>query len=246
MVKKNEEYNSRTVLLLGEKNIKKLQNSNILIVGLGGVGGYAVEQLARAGISNITIVDSDKIKESNINRQIIALKSTIDIDKTEVVYQRLKDINPFINIIKHNKFIKEELTSELLQSQKFDYIIDAIDTLKPKVILISESIRLKIPIVSSMGSGGKMDPMQVKIEDISKTHNCGLSRMVRKRLHKLGIRTGFKVVFSPEEVSRDSIIYDSSENKKTNVGTISYMPAIFGMLCASVVIRSIINPTLQR
>ncbi len=244
MTNEYRESYSRTILLIGEENFLKLKKSNVLVVGLGGVGGYAVEQLVRAGVGNLTIVDSDIVQPSNLNRQIIALKSTLGINKTEVICKRLKDINPEINIKIKNQFIKDKLIGEILQEHEYDYVIDAIDTLKPKVKLISECLNFKIPIVSAMGAGGKKDPTLAEITDISKTHNCGLSRMVRKRLHKLGIREGFKVVFSPEYVDRDAIVYDASENKKTNVGTISYIPAIFGLMCASVVISGIIGEDL--
>ena len=237
----NKEQHNRTVLLLGEEKFEKLQKAHVLIVGLGGVGGYAAEQIARAGIGKLTLIDSDIVNESNLNRQIIALHSTLGKNKTSILSNRLKDINPEISIQSENVFINEENIETVLQKTKPDYVIDAIDTLMPKVNLIKTCLKLNIPLVSSMGAGGRLNPEKVHISDISKTYNCGLARMLRKRLHKFNIRTGFKAVFSSEKVNRDVIIEEKSQNKKTNVGTVSYMPAIFGMFCASVVIQNLIE-----
>ncbi|RLD51448.1 MAG: tRNA threonylcarbamoyladenosine dehydratase [Bacteroidetes bacterium] len=237
----NKEQHNRTVLLLGEEKFEKLQKAHVLIVGLGGVGGYAAEQIARTGIGKLTLIDSDIVNESNLNRQIIALHSTLGKNKTSILSNRLKDINPEISIQSENVFINEENIETVLQKTKPDYVIDAIDTLMPKVNLIKTCLKLNIPLVSSMGAGGRLNPEKVHISDISKTYNCGLARMLRKRLHKFNIRTGFKAVFSSEKVNRDVIIEEKSQNKKTNVGTVSYMPAIFGMFCASVVIQDLID-----
>ena len=238
---KPKESHSRTILLLGKEKFNKLQKSHVLIVGLGGVGSYAAEQICRAGVGKITIIDSDIIQASNLNRQLPALNSTIGKNKTEVLENRLKDINNEAEITTVKKFINTENIEKILTDFDYDYIIDAIDTLDPKVKLIKEAVKLKIPVVSSMGAGGKLNPEKVEIADISKTYNCGLARMLRKRLHKIGIREGFKAVFTSEMISSDSIIIEQSQNKKTNVGTISYMPGIFGMFCASVVIRELIE-----
>ena len=238
---KPKESHSRTILLLGKEKFNKLQKSHVLIVGLGGVGSYAAEQICRAGVGKITIIDSDIIQASNLNRQLPALNSTIGKNKTEVLENRLKDINNEAEITTVKRFINTENIEKILTDFDYDYIIDAIDTLDPKVKLIKEAVKLKIPVVSSMGAGGKLNPEKVEIADISKTYNCGLARMLRKRLHKIGIREGFKAVFTSEMISSDSIIIEQSQNKKTNVGTISYMPGIFGMFCASVVIRELIE-----
>ncbi len=235
----NKEQHSRTILLLGEEKFNKLQNSHVLIVGLGGVGGYAAEQLARAGVGKLTIIDADVVNESNLNRQIIALNSTIEKDKIDVLTKRLKDINSEIEINAIKTFISEENINEIIKPQQFDYVIDAIDTLMPKVELIKTSLKNNIPIVSSMGAGGRIDVEKIHIANIEDTYNCGLARMLRKRLHKIGIRTGFKAVFSSEKINKDALIEEASRNKKTNLGTISYMPGIFGMFCASVVLRDL-------
>jgi tRNA A37 threonylcarbamoyladenosine dehydratase len=235
---KQSERHSRTVLLLGEVNFEKLRQAHVLVVGLGGVGGYAAEQLCRAGIGELTLVDADTVQESNLNRQIIALDSTIGKDKTAVLTERLKDINPDVKIHSLKTFLNGEKAEALLSPGSYDHVVDAIDTLAPKVNLIKTCLKYNIPLVSSMGAGGRTDPEKVHITDIGKTFNCGLARMLRKRLHKSGIRTGFKAVFSSEKTSSEAVILEKSQNKKTNVGTISYMPGIFGMFCASVVIRA--------
>lgn len=231
----------RTELLLGDEKLEILKNSNVLVVGIGGVGAYAAEMIARAGVGAITIADADTVGESNINRQLVALHSTIGEYKTDVLSARLKDINPEIKLTVVADYIKDELTDELLDSAKFDYIVDAIDTLSPKVALIQGALNRSIPLVSSMGAGAKTDPTQMEIKDISKSHHCPLAHMLRKRLHKVGIRKGFHAVFSPEPVREGAMILCEERNKKSNVGTISYIPALFGIGCASVVIRGLIG-----
>jgi tRNA threonylcarbamoyladenosine dehydratase len=237
----NKEQHNRTILLIGEENFQKLQNAHVLITGLGGVGGYAAEQITRAGIGKLTLIDADTVHESNINRQIIALNSTIGEDKTAAFEDRLKDISPEIIIHTKKVFFNDGNIEKILQDAAPDYVVDAVDTLAPKTALIKACLKLNIPLVSSMGAGGRINPEKVRIADISDTYNCGLARMLRKRLHKLNIRTGFKAVFSSEKIERDLIIHEESRNKKTNVGTISYIPAIFGMFCASVVIQDLID-----
>jgi tRNA A37 threonylcarbamoyladenosine dehydratase len=230
---------SRTILLLGNEKFEKIINSHVLVVGLGGVGGYAVEQLCRAGIGEITIIDADIVNESNINRQIIALKSTAGKLKTEIFEQRLKDINPEVKINSISEFFTPKHFETFFNNKKFDYVVDAIDTLAPKISLIKACLANKIPLVSSMGSGGKFNPTEVKISDISKSYNCHLARFVRKRLHKTGITKGFKVVFSSEITNKEAIVLEKSENKNSNVGTISYMPAMFGLYCAYAVLSDL-------
>jgi len=230
---------SRTELLLGKEKLDKLASANVLVVGLGGVGAYAAEMICRAGVGKMTIIDGDKINESNINRQLPALRSTIGKYKTELMKDRLLDINPGLELHTITEFIRDDRMIEILD-EGYDYVIDAIDTLSPKIYLIYHSMQKGIPIVSSMGAGGKLDPSAIRITDISKTYNCKLARILRKRLHKLGIRRGFTAVFSPEEVIEESIeLTEDEPNKASNVGTISYMPAAFGCACASVVISSL-------
>lgn len=233
---------SRMQLMLGDEAVQNLMNKNVLIVGLGGVGGICAEMIARAGVGKMTIVDADVVDLSNCNRQIPALHSTEKQLKVDVMAKRLKDINPKIEILVVPDFIKEEKTIELLQQNNFDYAVDCIDTLSPKVFFIKTCKEMGIPIVSSLGAGGKLDPTQVEITDISGTHQCNLARYVRKRLNKLGIKDGVTVVFSPEEVDQSRIIEtEKAYPKKSIIGTISYMPAIFGCMVASVVIRGLMN-----
>ena len=230
----------RTELLLGEEKLSMLKKTNVLVVGLGGVGAYAAEMIARSGVGRMTVVDADSVAPSNINRQLAALHSTVGQPKTAILAARLKDINPDLELIAIQEYIKDEATDELLD-RGFDYVVDAIDTLSPKVNLIKGCLDRSIPVVSSMGAGAKTDPTLLEIKDISKSHHCPLAHMLRKRLHKLGIRKGFYVVFSPEQVREGSVILVEEANKKSNVGTISYMPAVFGCACASVVIRGLIG-----
>ncbi len=231
----------RTELLLGEEKLDILRNANVLVVGLGGVGAYAAEMIARAGVSRITIADADVVGESNINRQLVALHSTIGRQKAEILADRLRDINPEIELTVVNEYIKDNLTYELLDSAKFDFVVDCIDTLSPKIALILGTLERGIPLVSSMGAGAKTDPTQLEIKDIGKTHHCPLAHMLRKRLHRVGVRKGFKAVFSPEPMREGAMILCDEQNKKSNVGTISYIPALFGIGCASVVIRTLIG-----
>jgi tRNA A37 threonylcarbamoyladenosine dehydratase len=232
---------SRTELLIGPEKLDTLHNKHVLIAGLGGVGAMAAEQICRAGVGRMTIIDADTVHPSNRNRQLAALKSTEGIAKTEVMSKRLLDINPNLKLTVLNEYIQDERTTEILE-QGFDYVVDAIDTLSPKVFLLFHCVRLGLPVVSSMGAGGKFDPGQVLVADIDESYNCKLAYYMRKRLHKMGVWKGIKVVFSPEIVDRKSVVLQEGEsNKKSNVGTISYMPAIFGCFCASVVLRELME-----
>ena len=231
----------RTELLLGEEKLNLLRNANVLVVGVGGVGAYAAEMIVRAGVGRMTIADADKVSHSNINRQLVALHSTVGREKCEILADRLKDINPELQLTTVNRFIKDNETDALLDSDKFDYIVDAIDTLSPKLALIKGALDRGIPLVSSMGAGAKTDPTLMEIKDIAKTHHCPLAHMLRKRLHKIGIKRGFWAVFSPEPVREGAMILCEEQNKKSNVGTISYIPALFGIGCASVVVRDLVG-----
>lgn len=231
----------RTELLFGVDKLQKLKSAHVLVVGLGGVGAYAAEQLCRAGVGNMTIVDGDVVEPSNRNRQLPALISNTGKPKAEIMAARFRDINPEINLTVVNDFIRDEKTTELLNSQRFDYVVDAIDTLSPKVFLVYHALQLGLKVVSSMGAGGKTDPTQLRIDDISKSHHCKLARMMRKRLSRMGVKKGIKVVYSPEEISEDAVREEDGQNKKSTVGTISYMPPVFGCFIASVVIRDLVS-----
>jgi tRNA A37 threonylcarbamoyladenosine dehydratase len=235
------EWLERTELLLGKEDLLKLNNCHVLVVGLGGVGAYAAEQICRAGVGEMTIVDGDLIQHTNRNRQIPALASTVGHMKANVMGQRLLDINPELKLHVIPEYIREERMLEILE-QKFDYVVDAIDTLSPKIFLIYKTLQKGHRLVSSMGSGGKLDPSKVEIADFSKSRICPLARVLRKRLGRLGVREGFKVVFSTEEVPEHAMIPCEGEpNKKTTIGTISYMPPLFGCFMASVVVRGLIE-----
>jgi tRNA A37 threonylcarbamoyladenosine dehydratase len=239
-------WQRRTAMLIGKDGLDKLKNSHVLIVGLGGVGAYAAELICRAGVGRMTIVDGDVVEASNRNRQLPATVNTEGQSKAEIMAARLAAINPEAEIISLYKFIHDNETNELLKPD-FNYVVDAIDSLSPKTFLIMKTLQRGFPLVSSMGAGGKCDPSTVKVADISKTFNCRLAKAVRKRLHRFDIKSGFKTVFSPEDVDDDSITpVENLEtgNFRSTVGTISYMPAIFGCFCASVVIRGLtgLNP----
>jgi len=234
-----ENWLSRTEMLLGADGIKKLKAAKVLVVGLGGVGAYAAEMICRAGAGSMTIVDGDKVHPSNRNRQLLALESTNGILKAELMGSRLLDINPALKLVSINEYIKDNRMIEILDAG-YDYVVDAIDTLSPKIFLIYHALQRKYPVVSSMGSGGKFDPLKINIADISETTDCTLARILRKRLHRLGVREGFTAVYSPETIDKKKIVPTTGEqNKASVVGTISYMPAAFGIACASVVIREL-------
>ncbi len=233
-------WNTRTELLLGAERVEHLLHCHVLVVGLGGVGAYAAELICRAGVGRMTIVDADTIQESNLNRQLPALHSTLERPKVEVIGERLLDINPRLKLTMLNEFLRDERTKEVLDTTKYDFVVDAIDSLSPKVFLLEYACRKGIPIVSSMGAGAKTDPSQVKQADISKSYNCTLAKTVRKRLHHLGIRKGIPVVFSTEQANPDAVVETVGEtNKRTMVGTVSYMPALFGCHLAAYVIQHI-------
>lgn len=236
----SQEWKSRTTLLLGEERMNYLSGCHVLVVGLGGVGAYAAEQLCRAGIGKMTIVDADTVNESNLNRQLPALRSTIGRPKAEVVAQRLLDINPELELTVHNEFIRDERTEAILDEANYQFVVDAIDSLSPKVFLLYHALRRQIPVVSSMGAGAKTDPSQVRIADISKTQNCALAKAVRKRLRTLGVNKGIAAVFSTEMANPDAVIeVDDEQCKRTTTGTISYMPALFGCFLSAHVLRNI-------
>lgn len=231
----------RSELLFGTEKLEKLKSANVLIVGLGGVGAYAAEQLCRSGIGKMTIVDSDVVEKTNINRQLPALHSKIGQAKTDILAERFYDINPEIELTVVNEYIRDEKINELVERASFDYVIDAIDTLTPKIFLIHETVKRGLPIISSMGAGGKIDPSKIMLADLSKSYNCKLARILRKRLGRFGIKTGVKVVFSSELIDERAVRIEEGQNKKSTVGTVSYMPALFGCFIASQVIRDLIQ-----
>jgi tRNA A37 threonylcarbamoyladenosine dehydratase len=232
----------RTELLARREGLEKLKQANVLVVGLGGVGGYAAEQLVRSGIGKLTLIDNDTVHPSNKNRQLIALDSTIDKFKTDSFKERFYDINPDAKISVNNLFVEEDIAKELIEKGNYDYVVDAIDTLTPKVDLLEACIRNATRVVSSFGSGARMDPSKIEIAEIEDSHHCKFGYLVRKRLHGRKIYKGIKVVFSSERSAKHAMVpTDGSNHKKSIVGTVSYMPALFGCYAASVVIRDLLK-----
>ena len=233
-----EDWKQRTRLLLGEEKMERLQQAHVLVVGLGGVGAYAAEMICRAGVGRMTIVDADTVQPTNINRQLPALHSTMGREKAEVLAARFKDINPDIQLRVLPVFLKDGNIPELLDAAQYDFVVDAIDTLAPKCYLIAETLKRHIKIVSSMGAGAKSDITQIRFADIWDTYHCGLSKAVRKRLQKLGIKRKLPVVFSTEQADPKAVLLTEDEqNKKSTCGTVSYMPAVFGCYLAEYVIK---------
>ena len=233
-----EDWKQRTRLLLGEEKMERLQQAHVLVVGPGGVGAYAAEMICRAGVGRMTIVDADTVQPTNINRQLPALHSTMGREKAEVLAARFKDINPDIQLTVLPVFLKDDNIPELLDAARYDFIVDAIDTLAPKCYLIAEALKRHIKIVSSMGAGAKSDITQIRFADIWDTYHCGLSKAVRKRLQKLGIKRKLPVVFSTEQADPKAVLLTEDEqNKKSTCGTVSYMPAVFGCYLAEYVIK---------
>ncbi|MCU0338049.1 MAG: tRNA threonylcarbamoyladenosine dehydratase [Sediminibacterium sp.] len=231
---------SRSELLLGKPILEELMKKHVLVVGLGGVGGICAEMIVRAGVGKITIVDADTVDISNTNRQIAALHSTVGKVKAEVLAERLKDINPDLVLEVIPQYLKDELVDEVVGRHTYDYAVDCIDTLGPKVAFLKACLDHGIPVVSSLGAGGRVDPSKVKVADISKTFGCNLARYVRKRLKNQGVKTGFQAVFSTEKIDDSKVIVtEKAFPKKSLIGTISYMPAIFGCTVASVVVRGL-------
>lgn len=230
-------WTERTEMILGKDGLERLSSSRIAVVGLGGVGAYAAEMLVRAGLGHIVLIDSDCVGPSNINRQLPALHSTVGRRKADVLKERFLDINPDIDIQVCYDYVNEDYLKEDNPLSGSDVVIDAIDTLSPKVALIQYCLEKGIHLVSSMGSGAKLDATSVRIADISQTFQCPLAHMLRKRLHKLGIAEGFDAVFSIEIPRRESMQIEESRNKKSQVGTISYLPAVFGCVCAQAALK---------
>ncbi|MBO4742781.1 MAG: tRNA threonylcarbamoyladenosine dehydratase, partial [Bacteroidales bacterium] len=196
---------------------------------------------ARAGVGNLVLIDADSVSISNINRQLPALQSTVGQDKCDVVQARLEDINPSINIQTVKEFLCEENIPKILGGLELDCVVDCIDTLSPKIALVQHCLGRGVHLVSSMGSGAKTDATRVRIDDISRTIQCPLARMLRKRLHKLGITTGFTAVYSTERPDHDAMVIEETRNKKSQTGTISYLPAVFGCVCAQAAVSHIVS-----
>ena len=229
-------WQERTRMLVGERMLEHFARSRVAVVGVGGVGGYAAEMLVRAGVGHLVIMDSDDVSLSNKNRQLLALDSTVGKPKCDVLASRLLDINPALDIVVIKEYLETDKAGDYFSGMKIDFLVDAIDTLSPKLSLIKYCMDNSIPLVSSMGAGAKFDATKVRLADISKSYNCPLAYIVRKRLRHMGISKGFKVVFSEELPDRDAIVSQEDRNKKSQVGTVSYIPAVFGCVCAQAAI----------
>ncbi len=236
-----QDWRERTALLIGEQGLSVLESSSVAIVGAGGVGGFAAEMLARAGVGRILIMDSDVVSVSNKNRQLLALDSTMGRPKCDVLAERLRDINPEIGLTVINDYLEADRVAETLGAYCIDLVVDAIDTVAPKLALIKYCLENNIKIVSSMGAGAKTDATKVMIADISKTFNCPLAFIVRKRLRRMGITKGVLTVFSEELPDKDAFVDCDEKNKKSNAGTVSYLPAVFGCVCAQAAIKALLS-----
>lgn len=235
------EWTERAELLFKKEGLERLKNSHVMVVGLGGVGSFAAEFLARAGVGKMTIVDGDVVDITNINRQLPALHSTVGQPKATIVGDRLMDINPELNLIRIEEFLSPERAYELVTNE-YDYVLDCIDSITPKLNLIIAARRKKVKIISNMGAGGKYEAGKVKVADISKTEYCPLAKTVRKRLKKEGVTKGVKVVFSTEAPDETSLKMTDGKNfKKSFFGTNSWIPAVFGLHSAETVIKHLIK-----
>lgn len=232
---------SRTQLLIGEQALRKLAGSHVMVVGLGGVGSYAAEFIARSGVGRMTIIDGDVVDPTNRNRQLPALSTNHGQSKALIMEERIKAINPEVELKTISEFVQPEAVLDQL-AYKPDYLIDAIDSITPKVTFLRAAHDHRLNVVSSMGAGAKLDPTKLQVTDISKTYNCPFAQQVRKYLKEYQIRSGIKVVFSPERPIKESLMLTDGKNyKKSAYGTISYLPAVFGAVAASVAIRDLIG-----
>ena len=228
---------SRTAVLLGDEGLEKLKKSRVAVFGVGGVGGYVVEALARSGVGALDLIDMDRVSESNINRQIIALHSTIGKLKTEVAGMRAKDINPDICVRMHNVFYLPE-TAVQFDFSNYDYVVDAIDTVSGKISIIERANEANVPVISSMGTGNKLDPTQFEVADISKTSVCPLARVMRRELKKRGIQH-LKVVYSKEEAMSSPL--KDEESGKSIPGSVAFVPSVAGLIIAGELIKDMIK-----
>lgn len=238
-----KDWLERTELLIGKEDLVTLKGKNILVVGLGGVGSFAAEFIARVGVGRMTIVDGDVVDITNVNRQLPALQTTVNQAKVELMAERLQGINPELKLVSIKEFLMPERMEELVVEGKFDFVLDCIDSVTPKLNLIMACLRHDVPVMSSMGAGGKIDPARVQVSDISKSHTDPFANQVRRQLKRRGVKPkGFPVVFSDEPNIEGSLrMTDGTNFKKSFYGTISYIPALFGLHMAGYVIRKLIE-----
>lgn len=234
-------WQERAELLFKPEGLEVLKKANVLIVGLGGVGSFAAEFIVRAGVGNLTIVDGDTVDITNVNRQLPALHSTVGQPKVEIVGDRLMDVNPELNLTRIQEFLSPERATEIV-TKDFDYVLDCIDSITPKLNLIVAAKKAKVKVISNMGAGGKMVAGKVVVKDISKTDVCPLAKVIRRRLRKMGVNKGVKAVFSLEKPDESSLkMTDGSNYKRSFFGTNSWMPGLFGLHSAETVIRHLLK-----
>ena len=232
---------SRTALLVGEEGLACLAASRLLVAGVGGVGSYAVEALARAGVGQLTLVDSDTIHPSNINRQLHALTTTVGLSKVAVMAERLQQINPSLQVTPLEMLITPDTVDELLHPG-YDLVLDAIDSFSAKLSLIQNCVERRTTVISSMGAAGKLDPARIRIADIADSHGCRLARKLRKELRRGGISSGVTVVYSDEPGSFEQRgVADAGDDGRRPLGSISYLPAAFGLFMAAAAVRHLLR-----
>lgn len=238
--------NSRTEILLGHETLARLTNHHILIAGLGGVGSFVAEALGRVGIARLTLLDHDEVAPSNLNRQLIALHSTLGQKKAEVMAARLRDINPEIDLTVMTDFLQKEQATELVNPGQFDFVVDCIDSIACKAALVAACLQQDIPVASSLGAGNRLDVRQVRVTQLNQTQGCALARELRAQLRKMGIRTNYPVVYS-QEIPRPPLphqpVTGPTGRPRAVNGTISYLPALFGMMLAGVVVQRLLFQT---
>ena len=236
-----QEMFTRTAMLLGEEAIEKLKSSRVAVFGIGGVGGYVTEALVRAGVGTLNLIDNDVVCESNLNRQIIATRSAIGQPKVEVMAARIRDINPECQVNAHQCFYLPETAGEF-DFSKYDYVVDAIDTVTGKIQLVMQAKAAGVPIVSCMGTGNKLDPSRLEIADIYKTSVCPLAKVMRRELKARGV-DALKVLFSKEEPRKPVVTYESDvpETRRATPGSVSFVPSVAGLIIASEVIKDLVH-----
>ena len=240
------EWQARTELLVGAEGVALLREAHVLVVGLGGVGAMAAEVLARAGVGSMTIADGDRVQPTNLNRQLVALHSTLGRSKAEAMAQRLLDINPELKVRVVGEFLKGQLLVDLVR-EPYSVVVDAIDTLSPKVFLIVEAVGAGNRVVSAMGCGGKLDVSQVQTGSFWSVQNCRLASTMRKRMRHLGFKADFRAVYSTELSKAESVVHcEEEQNRKSRVGVIAYMPLLFGTLLAAEAVRIVLGEVKEK
>ncbi len=232
------EKDVRTAMLIGESGVQKLKNASVLLFGVGGVGSFAAEALARAGVGRIGLCDNDTVSVSNINRQLVALQSTVGSLKVDVMRERIADIDPDISVVTYPCFFSGE-TADNFSFEDYDYIVDAIDTVTSKLLIIKTAKDKNIPVISCMGTGNKLDPIALNVTDIKKTSGCPLARVMRRELKNLGIDS-LKVVFSTEQPIKP-LFQPDDESKRSVPGSVSFVPSAAGLIAAGEVIKELVK-----